>query len=157
MRALGIFGLLAVIGLAGCESTGFRERVRERFADVPPQVEVVAADVSTAYYATQLAFKRLDYTLVRSSLADRRVEAASRINASVAFRDNLQLRAEVRLTELEPGRVEVALRLTELREGQGLGGAGESPLREHGFNATYFAVLQQVLQEGAAAGPRGGK
>ena len=157
MRAFALLGLVALLGLSGCESTGFRERVRDRFADVPPQVEVVAADTRTAYFAAQAAFKRLDYTLVRSSLAGLSVEAASRINTSVAFRDAVQLRAVVEVREVGPAQAEVALRLMELREGQGLGGAGETPLRAHGFYATYFAALQQVLQEGAAAGLPGGK
>jgi hypothetical protein len=39
------------------------------------------------------------------------------------------------------------MRLTEQMEGQGLGGANELPLREHGFYGTYFAVLEQVMRE----------
>lgn len=142
-----------VLFLAGCGSPALPEVVRARFADVPPQVEVVAADPRSTYFAAQVAFRRLDYTLVRSSLATLSVEAASRIHTSVAFRDAVQLRAEVRVSAAGPGRAEVALRLFELREAQGLGGAGEAPRAEHGFYATYFAALQQVLAESAASAP----
>lgn len=143
----------AVLFLAGCGSPALPERMRARFADVPPQVEVVAADPRAAYFAAQAAFRRLDYALVRSSLATLSVEAASRIRTSVAFRDAVQLRAEVTVSAAGPGRAEVALRLFELREAQGLGGAGEAPRGEHGFYATYFAALQQVLAESTGGVP----
>jgi hypothetical protein len=158
MRLPSFFALCGcLVLLAGCASNDFPDRVRARFAEVPPKVEIVAADARTAYFAAQMAFKRLDYTLVRSSVATLSVEAASRINTSVAFRDSVQLRAVVTLREAGPGRTEVALELFELREGQGLGGASEVPRAEHGFQATYFAALQQVLNEGAAGDPAAGK
>lgn len=136
--------------LAGCES--LNERVRDRLAEVPPKTQAVDADAKTAYYAVQTAFKRLDFTLTRSSLASLRVEAASRIDRSVAFADSRQLVAQVQLTSLGDGKSEVALRLTEQVESQGMGGPSERPLREHGFYETYFPVLQQVLSEQKAAG-----
>lgn len=147
----------AVLFLAGCGSSALPQRMRARFADVPPQVELVAADPRSAYFAAQEAFRRLDYTLVRSSLATLSVEAASRIHTSVAFHDAVQLRAELTVSAAGPGRAEVALRLFALREAPGLGGAGETPRAEHGFYATYFAALQQVLAESAAGAPLPGK
>lgn len=138
--------------LAGCESTdSFAERVRNRFSAVPPQVQVFDGDTRTVYFAAQLAFKRLDYTLVRSNIGSLRVEAASRINTSAAFRDARQLLAEVDIAQVGPTQSEVSLRLTEAMEGQGLGAANELPLRDHGFYGTYFAVLEQVLREQAEA------
>lgn len=138
--------------LAGCESTdSFAERVRNRFSAVPPQVQVFDGDTRTVYFAAQLAFKRLDYTLVRSNIGSLRVEAASRINTSAAFRDARQLLAEVDIAQVGPTQSEVSLRLTEAMEGQGLGAANERPLRHHGFYGTYFAVLEQVLREQAEA------
>jgi hypothetical protein len=140
-----------VVLLAGCESESFSERVRNRFAAVPPKVQVFDGDTRAVYFAAQLAFKKLDYNLLRSSAADLRIEAASRINTSVAFRDSRQLIALDEIAQVGPDQSEVSLRLTEQMEGQGLGGANALPLREHGFYGTYFAVLEQVLAAQKAA------
>jgi hypothetical protein len=136
-----------VLLLAGCESESFSERVRNRFAAVPPQVQTFDADPRTVYFAAQLAFKRLDYNLLRSDIGGLSIEAASRINSSVAFRDSRQLIAFVEIAQVDQNQSEVSMRLTEQMEGQGLGGANELPLRQHGFYGTYFAVLEHVLRE----------
>lgn len=141
------FALLGVGLLAGCESESFSERVTNRFGAVPPKVLTVEGDTRAVYSAAQLAFKRLDYTLLRSNIAKLHVEAASRINTSVAFRDSRQLIAQIDIAQVGPNQAEVSMRLIEQMERQGLGGASELPLREHGFYETYFAVLQQVLRE----------
>lgn len=145
--ALVLFALLGL--LAGCES--LESRVRDRFADVPPKTQVVDGESRAVYYAAQAAFKRLDFNFTRSSVADLRVEAASRINTSVAFADSRQLVAQVTIASVGPAQSEVSMRLTEQVEAQGLGGPNERPLREHGFYETYFTVLQQVLAEQKAA------
>jgi hypothetical protein len=151
MRRLAFALSFAVMLLAGCESESFSDRVRNRFSEVPPKVQVFDGDTRTVYFAAQLAFKRLDYNLLRSSVADLRIEAASRINTSVAFRDSRQLIALIEIAQVGPNQSEVSMRLTEQMEGQGLGGASELPLREHGFYGTYYAVLEQVLREQAGA------
>jgi len=146
MKSLLALALVALcVFLAGCES--LNERVRDRFADVPPKTQIVEADAKVAYYAVQAAFKRLDFNLTRSSLAQLNVEAASRIDRSVAFADSRQLVAQVSVSVVSEGKSEVTMRLTEQIEAQGMGGPNERPLREHGFYETYFAVLQQVLVE----------
>lgn len=137
--------LLSVAFFTGCES--IESRVRDRFGDVPPKTQTFDGDTRAVYYAVQAAFKRLDFNLTRSSVSDLRVEAASRINTSVAFADARQLVAQVTIASVGPAQSEVSMRLTEQVEAQGLGGPNERPLREHGFYATYFAVLQQVLVE----------
>lgn len=142
--------LLALGLFSGCES--LNERVRDRFADVPPKTQMFEADAKTAYYAVQAAFKRLDFTLTRSSLADLHVEGASRIDRSVAFADARQLVAQVDISPAADGKIEVAMRLSEQVESQGMGGPRAQALREHGFYQTYFAVLQQVLSEGKPGG-----
>ena len=143
----------ALVALSGCESTpSFGNRVRDRFATVQPKVQTFEADARTVYFAAQTAFKRLDYTLTRTNLSGYRVEAASRINTSVAFRDSRQLIASLGVSEVGPNQAEVSLRLVEQLEGQGLGGASELALKEHGFYETFFMVLQRVLQEQAAPG-----
>lgn len=141
--------LLTVALLTGCES--LESRVRDRFADVPPKTQIVDGESRAVYAAVQIAFKRLDFNLTRSSVTDLRVEAASRINTSVAFADSRQLVAQVSVTSVGPSQSEVSMRLTEQVEAQGLGGPNERPLREHGFYETYLAVLQQVLAEPKAA------
>jgi hypothetical protein len=152
--ALCLFSLVSLAFLAGCESLG--SRVRDRFAEVPPKTQTVDGESRAVYYAAQTAFKRLDFNLTRSSIGELRVEAASRINTSVAFADSRQLIAQVTIASVGPAQSEVSMRLTEQVEAQGLGGPNERALREHGFYETYFAVLQQVLAErkGASAGPR---
>jgi len=139
VMAIGILGFLT-----GCESTSFKERL----ADVPPQVQVVEGNVETVYYAAQRAFKRLDFVLVRSTMG--RIEAASAINRSETFADARQIVARVRIVEAEPGKSEVQLSLSEEVSSTSVGGTRQRSLREHGFFQTYFAMLQQVLQEKAA-------
>jgi hypothetical protein len=145
--AVVLVALLAF--LAGCES--LESRVRDRFTDVPPKTQTFEGDTRTVYFAVQAAFKRLDFNLTRSSVTELRVEAASRINTSVAFADSRQLVAHVTIASVGPAQSEVSMRLTEQVEAQGLGGPNERPLREHGFYETYFTVLQQVLAEQKAA------
>ncbi|MBA3850536.1 MAG: hypothetical protein C0502_11175, partial [Opitutus sp.] len=94
--------MFAVLLLAGCESESFSERVHNRFAAVPPKVQVFDGDTRAVYFAAQLAFKKLDYHLLRSSLAGLRIEAASRINTSVAFRDSRQLIALIEIAQVGP-------------------------------------------------------
>lgn len=145
------FALLCLL-LAGCESMPtMKERVRDRFAAVVPKVSVYEGDTRTVYLAAQAAFKRLDYTVTRANLGGLRIEAVSRINTSAAFRDSRQLIATVKIAEVGLHQSEVTLQLREQLEGEGLGGASELALREHGFYETYFTVLQQVLAEEGAA------
>ncbi|MBA4138563.1 MAG: hypothetical protein C0518_14760 [Opitutus sp.] len=151
MRAFAPCLVALIMLLAGCESESFSERVSNRFSAVPPKVLTVEGDTRAVYYAAQQAFKRLDYNLLRSNVGKLHVEAASRINTSVAFRDSRQLVAQIDIAQVGPNQAEVTMRLVEQMEGQGLGGANELPLREHGFYETYFAVLQQVLREEADA------
>ena len=133
--------------LAGCESTSFSDRLRERFAAVQPQARAFEGDPRTVYFAAQQAFKRLDYRLLRSDVSSLTVEAASRIDTSVAFRDSRQMLAQLEIKQVGPAESEVRLLLTEQREGEGPGGANQLALKEHGFYEIYFAVLQQVLRE----------
>jgi len=142
-----VAALFVLFALLACENTSLSDRVRERFAVVPPKVETFEADARTVYVAAQQAFKRLDYTIVRSSLSGHRIQASSRINTSVAFRDSRQLVAHVEIAEVGPNQAELSMRLVEQLEGQGLGGASELALKDHGFYETYFTVLQQVLSD----------
>ena len=141
--------LLGIMLLAGCDS--MPERVRDRFSAVPPKEQVFEGDVPTVYVAAQQAFKRLDFVLTHSNQG--RIEAVSRIHTSAAFADSRQLVADLRLNDGGPGKTLVELSLTEQVESQSFGGTGKEPLRDNGFFATYFATLQQVLQEQAVSAP----
>jgi len=119
----------------------------DRFATVPPQAQVVEGSPDKVYIAAQQAFKRLDFVLTRSVMG--RVEAASAIHTSETFGDSRQLVAQVSIHELDPGKSEVELWVTEETASQSVGGTRRQPLRESGFFRLYFAMLQQVLQEQA--------
>lgn len=136
--------LLGLVLLAGCESTSFTERLEA----VPPQFQVVQGDSEQVYFAAQKAFKRLDFVLVRTSMG--RIEAASAIRTSETFGDSRQTVARVKLAQLEPGKTEVQLSLTQETSSSSMGGTRQEGLRQHAFFQTYFATLQQVMQEQAA-------
>ena len=140
------FAALTLAIFAGCESTSFSDRLEA----VPPQVQVVDGSVETVYRAAQKAFKRLDFVIVRSTMG--RIEAASAINTSKTFGDSRQVVARVRIREADAGRAEVEVSLTEEVGSASMGGTRQQALREHSFFATYYAMLQQVLQEAAADG-----
>ena len=143
---LQLSSLAAVLGcFAGCES------MPDRFAAVPPKVQVVEGNPEQVYLAAQQAFKRLDFVLTRSTMG--RVEAASAIRTSETFADSRQLVAKLAIHELEPGKSEVELWVTEETASQSVGGTRRHALRENGFYGLYFSMLQQVLQERAAAEP----
>ncbi|RXK56706.1 hypothetical protein ESB00_12800 [Oleiharenicola lentus] len=141
---LRFFLVLAAFMFAGCESTSFSDRLTA----VPPQTQVVDGDVEGVYFAAQKAFKRLDFVLVRSTMG--RIEAASSIKTSETFGDSRQTVARVRIIQLEPGKSEVELSLTQEVGSASLGGTRQEALREHSFFQTYFATLQQVWAELAA-------
>ena len=141
--------LLGLVLLAGCDS--MPDRVRDRFSAVPPKEQVFAGDVPAVYAAAQQAFKRLDFILTHSKQGE--IEAVSRIHSSAAFADSRQMIASLHLSEGGPGKTLAELSLTEQVESQSFGGTSKESLRDNGFFATYFATLQQVLQEQAASAP----
>ncbi|MBL9215177.1 MAG: hypothetical protein JNG83_06850 [Opitutaceae bacterium] len=147
MKSAMSFLLTGLLLLSGCAS--MPERVRDRFADVPPQTREFAGNPKEVAAAALQAFKRLDFLVTRSKPA--RIEAVSRINTSVAFADSRQLLVQVELAEGGPGHTSVALTLTEQVQSQSMGGTSQQAMREHGFYALYFATLQQVIDDQAAA------
>jgi len=136
--------LLALLSLllAGCESTS----MTDRFATVPPTVQLVDGEGETVYYAAQKAFKRLDFVLTRSTMG--RIEAASRIKTSETFGDSRQTVAKVKIVQAEPDKCTVELTLTEEVGSSSMGGTRQQGLREHSLFELYFTTLQQVLQDG---------
>lgn len=141
MRVLSSSLFVSALLWGGCTA------MPDRFAVVPPQVLVVAGNPEKVYVAAQQAFKRLDFRLTRSVMG--RVEAASAIHTSETMGDSRQLIAKVAIHEVEPGKSEVELWVTEETSSQSMGGTHRQPVRENGFYGLYFTMLQQVLQERA--------
>lgn len=144
-RIFSGFLLLLAALLAGCESMS--SGIGSRLEATPPQVREFDGTPEQVYVAAQKAFRQLDFNVTRASIA--RVEAASRINTSTAFADSRQIVARLAIHESIPGKCEVEMWLTQDVSSQSVGGTHSTPLRDHGFYATYFAMLQQVLQDQA--------
>ena len=147
MRTFSCLLMLSALIFAGCESDS--DTFRERFNPVPPKTQVFDGDRPTVLLAALQAFHRLDLHVLKSS--PNHIQAASYIHSSVVFGDTRQLVVDVDLGEAGPGKTEVALSLVEQVESGSTGGTHQDSLRENGFFANYFAMLQQVLQENAAA------
>lgn len=145
-KLLSLLGVCVV--LTGCESVP--ERMRERFTTVPAKTRVFTADKKMTYYAGQLAAKQTGFTLRRSSESDGTISAYSRIRPGDSVRAAQQFAMEIELREVTDTTTEVAMRLSELNEGQLSTGGGEVPLREHGLYSSYFDALERILTEQAA-------
>ena len=140
---------VCVVGLlAGCESMS--SRVEERFSPVIPHSRTFAASKRAVYDAGQAAVKNVGLLLGHTSLAKGSIEAYAPIRAGDATSDARQTTMQINLTETDAGDTEVALLVTEQKEGSFPGGVSEQPLREHSLYEAYFAALQQVLQENGA-------
>ena len=137
---------LAIV-LAGCDS--MPSRVRERFANVPPKTRTVDADKRTAYYAAQMALRKIGCTLSRADISDGFVEGLRPVQTSPSSRtsrDALQVTLVIRLNTIDSGHTEVAVLVHELQTGDFPGGAMDRPLREHSLYGSYFAALEEVLR-----------
>ena len=144
-RIFSCFAVLTALLLAGCESVS--GGLNSRFEAAPPQVHDFDGSVERVYAAAKKAFRELDFNVTRASMG--RVEAASSIHTSTAFADSRQLVARIAIHEVGPGKCEVEMWLTQDVSSQSVGGTHSTALRDHGFYATYFAELQQVLQDQA--------
>jgi hypothetical protein len=143
VRFFSCFALLASLVLAGCNS--LPERFNTGVDAAPPQVHDFDGTVEQVYGAAKKAFRQLDFNVTRASMGD--LEAASIIHTSTAFADSRQMVARIAIHEVGPGKCEVEMWLTEDVSSQSVGGTHRTALREHSFYATYFAELQEVLQE----------
>jgi len=139
MHLLKIIAALSVLLLAGCAS------MPDRFATVPPEVQIVDGDVEEVHAAAQKAFRRLNLNVIRAPMG--RVEAASAINTSETFGDSRQIVARLKITPAETGKSSVELTVTEEVGSSSVGGTRQQALREHSLFQLYFATLQQVLRE----------
>ena len=147
MRTIATLLCLFSLLLAGCES--MPSTMRERFTPVPPKVHAFAGDLRTVYTAAQLAFRRLDFVLTDSSGAPTRLEASSQILTSDPLGDSRQTVMNLHFHETVAGQTEVEAVVTQQIESASAGGQSAVAKREHGFYETFFATLQQVLQDQA--------
>ncbi len=145
-RLFSVFAIFSALLFAGCDS--MPGGISSRLDTVPPQTHDFDGTVEQVYLAAKKAFRELDFNVTRASMG--RVEAASIIHTSTAFADSRQLVARVAIHEVGPGKCEVEMTLTEDVSSQSVGGTHSTALRDHSFFGTYFAELQQVLQEQAA-------
>lgn len=150
-----LFLLLACAVLTGCESMS--ERMQERFTAVPPKVQVFEAGKKEVFFAGKLAAQQIGFTLERSSESSGKISAFSRIRPGDSVRAAQQFTIDVQLTAITDTTTEVAVRLSELNEGDLRLGGGEVPLREHGLYSSYFDALQRALTEGLGAKTAGEK
>lgn len=142
--------LSSLLLFGGCQSGP--QNMRERFSPLPPRLKTLEADARTTFFAAQLAFKRLDFDLTRTSVTGYRVEATRRVDPSQVDADTRQLQAYLGAEDVGRNKCEVSLRLIAAPEGRGFAGSGEVALHEHELYEKFFAVLQQVLAEQVESG-----
>ncbi len=148
MKFFFLLALSATLLLAGCESLS--TRVHERFSPVPPQTRIFAASLKVVYPAAQRAVKNAGLLLGHTSLARGSIDGYAPIRSGSAATNARQTTLEIRLTELGPDQTEVAVLVWDHTEGDFPGGTSEQAFRQHGLYETYFAGLQQLLQEDGA-------
>ena len=131
--------------LTGCES--MPTAMRDRFSPVPPKVRAYEGDLRTVFTGAQLALKRLDFTLTDSSGAPVKLEASSRIRTSASLGDSRQTIVNLHLRETHGGKTEVEAVISIQVENANSGAVSAVEKREDVFYETFFATLEQVLQE----------
>ena len=144
------FLFAAVLLLGGCDSV--TTRVQERLAPVAPHVREYPFARKVVYEAAQQAVKNVGLQLGRKSIAQGLVEGYAAIRAGdTNTRDARQTTISVHLIETDSGDTRVELLVNEQTEGDFPGGVSVQAMREHSLYELYFAALQQVLTENAAA------
>ncbi|HTO04872.1 MAG TPA: hypothetical protein VL069_14265 [Opitutus sp.] len=152
LRSLGLFMLLGgALLLAGCESSGsMTTRVRDRFHAPEPKVQVFEAEREEVFEAARAAMRRLDFQISKAGVAQGILNAHSRLHASDSFGKARQFVMEVRFHSYEPGKTEVAVVLREQEESASFAGATDLVLREHALYGSFFAALEEALQQKTA-------
>lgn len=152
MRSTWCLAMVAVL-LGGCESMqAVRDSVRERFAPVPPHVQVVPGRPQAIYAAARRAMKRLGYQITTGDRMDGRLEGFTRVDSGDGFQGSYQRRIRVRI---EPGgRDNMAVQVTvyEIEGsafGQSSGPATETALRDSPTYDAFFSELTSQLQQAA--------
>ncbi len=137
--------LIALLALTGCDS--LPTRLSDRFANAAPQEREIEADRSVVFQATQLAFKKIGFTVDRALEAQGIVVARSNLRSDDAFVGVRQYEMDVKVREFGEGASKIAIRLQEQVEGEVKAGATSHVLREHGLYDSFFAALDASLAE----------
>ena len=148
MRFSILLGLFAGALLCGCDSVS--SRVTDRFATVPPQTRMFAAERRAVYNSGQVAVKKVGLLVGRTSLSQGLIEAYAPIRQGDVTRDTRQTTLRIRLLEADDGDTQVELLVSEQTEGRFPGGVSEQGLRSHSLYELYFTALQQILLENGA-------
>lgn len=142
--------LAAVLGLfSGCDSMeSMRSSVKDRIGGVPPKVRTFEGNQRQLYDAARKAMETLGYQLSSGGPAQGRLEGLSRIGGGDDFRSSRQRSISIRLQELDGGRVEVQVQLTEILEessNRSAMPATETPLRDPAAYDVFFEELERSL------------
>ena len=147
MRLFLFLGAIVTL-LSGCEAVS--SRVKDRFSPVPPQVRTFEADREVVYAASQLALKRIGFSVTRAAEAQGIVDGLSSIRSSDVFKNARQYALELRIASYDPGVTSVSALLHEYNEGDVKAGPTDQILKQHGIYDSYFEMLQRVLVEQGA-------
>jgi hypothetical protein len=155
MRSCLFLGFAAVLlATIGCESVDtVPTRVRERFEPPRPQVRTFEVNSRAVFGAAVVAFRRIDFRVVRSGAAQGTISALSRIQPGGSFGTGRQYAMDVHVRAVEPDRTEVSVLLREQEESTSFAGATDLPVREHGLYGSYFDAIARELAS-VPAGPR---
>jgi len=93
-----------------------RGTVRDRFSGVPPKVRTVDGNSRRVYEAARQAMERLGYQFTNGGPAQGRLEGLSRIGEGDDFRSSRQRSISINLEDLDGGKVEVQVQITEIIE-----------------------------------------
>jgi hypothetical protein len=150
MNARPVFVILAVLGLAGCESisdaaSGVRDHIAAREA---PKVKHFEADVRATYEAVRVAATQMGYRVTRGGPTQGVLEAISGVGAGDRMGTARQLSMKVRLEKALGGGTEVSVKITEIIEADSSNRAGqatETALRDTPQYEVFFERVGQSL------------
>jgi hypothetical protein len=145
------FLLAVLVGLGGgCTSIdSVGSSVKERVAGMPPRVRTVNGDARLVYEAARQAMKRLGFDVTGGGAAQGKLEGLSRIEGGGGFQSSRQRSISVRLTDLEGGRVELQVKMTEIVEedaSRSAMSATETPVRDPAAYEAFFNEVEQRLK-----------
>ncbi len=148
-----IFLAVLLVAGGGCSSMEtMRETMQERVSSVPPTVRTVEGNRRQVYEAAFRAMTRLGYQFTSGGPAQGRLEGLSRIGSSGDLQSSRQRTIAVHLEDLDGGKVEVQVKMTEIVEedfGRATASPTEAPLRDPVAYEAFFEELNRQLS-GAA-------
>ncbi len=149
MRFLAlIVPLVSLAVFTGCEM--LPTRVTERFTPIEPQEREIEAERPVVFQAVQLAFRKISFKIDRALEAQGIIVARSNLRSDDAFVGVRQYEFDVKVRAFGEGATKIAVRLQEQIEDEMKAGATSQVLRSHGLYDSFYAALEEALQELAA-------